>query len=445
MIAARTFLLISTVVSLLAQPCLAAGRGFPGAGGDYGGAIEAEDSTPDAEIAAASGAARVILSNAGSATVNLVWRNQTYAFKSRFLRDAPGDEIHGTLSRTVARKGREGGETPESLQIVLKLTADVRKIDGTLTEQPEGGSPGSPVEFALSGAVADPLLLQQLEPGIRTSFINPPSTTTPSEAAAGMSSEPPVEAEGFAVISLGNTNRRNGRFIGRLPDNEKFSSGSPLRSTSYVVRSPLYKGGARVTPGGQVLGNATAAASSMAPHETRGISGTAADLLAALRWHKRRQHPGSPPYNAYSGGFDHRLQLDGREYRFPAGADRRLVPIGLNTSGPRSEANATITMTNGNFDGVVQVPVNITIFGVRILSPNPIGLKMAVNARKGQFSGSFKHPAHPPGARRVAFSGAFQSPQGFTPGEGRGNFLSVPDRNDASKSRSGTVQVKPAF
>jgi len=431
---ARMKSLFSSLALVFSLCPLVVAAPFPFARGDYGAIIEADENDIGEEVAEASGLMNVALTDGGSGSVRLAWRNQLYAFKVRFIPDAPGDQFHGAAEKTVKKKGLEAEATPESLILKLKLSADVRTINVSLAEQPEGGAVGTPVNFVLSGAVAD----LRMPPGVRTAFIDPP-TTTSAPLEGGSEPDPAIEGFGFATVAIGKSSKRNGRFVGRLPDHEVYSAGSPLRNTVYALRSSLYKA-RRVAPAGQVLGNAEAAPEA-ALHETRGITGTRAQLIARFRWYKKRKSPRTPIYNAYANGFDHRLELDAKEYGFAPGQDRRLVPIGLNTSGGRGLANANVRLRNGNLGNEIVIPVNISFLGVRILTPNTVGLKMSVNARLGRFSGSFKHPSHPLDAPRVKFFGAFQIPIGATPGGGNGSFLSVPDRNDATRSRSGKVLV----
>lgn len=440
----KIFATVAFLLCFVSLPSGQAESAFPQARGDYGGIIEADDSVSGAEAAEASGELRIALLDSGVSSARLVWRNQIYAFRARFIPDAPGDQVYGTFSGTLPKKGLEAGASPEKLILELHLTADLRTISGTIAEDSGSGSVGPAVSFVLSGAVADTLVLKQLEPGTQVSFIDPP--TAVNAAMEGGSPEPaePASGDGFAVISLGKSDKRNARFVGRLPDNELYSSGSPLRRDSYVVRSPLYKA-ARKSPGGQILGTATASSGSSSLHETRGITGSVANLIAGLRWAKQKQSKKTPVYNAYANGFDFRLQLGGLPYRFPPGASRRVVPIGLNTTGPRSLANATIILRDGNLAAPVKVPVNYTIFGIRVLSPNPLSVRLNVDPLRGRFEGNFKHPSLPPGAPRVKFSGAFQAKLGLTPGEGRGNFLSVLSRDDPSQSRAGTVRMAVGY
>lgn len=391
---------------------------FPGAGGDYGGLLEGPTNSPDD-----SGILTVQLRDSGMATIRLIWQGQVYPIKATFDTD-------GNLIRKVKKKNVT---TDTEMDLVCVLDAGGRNIGGVLNDPTALGG-----GFILSGAVPDPALTTQLEPGLRMSFIDP--LASPAAPEAGPSPAPDVAEDGFAVVTIGKTARRSTRFVGGLPDSTKFSAGSPLRGAKYALRSGLYSQPRGGGSGGQVLGLGDVSSTTMAPAEgrdPRGISGTAAQLIAGFRWHKKT----GIQTRSYPGGIDQRVDLDTVPYA--RSSDARFM-----LTGQRLPANATLRMQNGNLGtraenpgpNPITVNMNISFLGARIVGPNPHKVKISVNPLTAKFAGSFKHPDT---EELMRFKGAFRSFFGVVPGEGRGNFLSRGSGRspDPAEARSGSVRI----
>lgn len=397
--------ILSLVFALFVLSSISHAQFDRGTGGNYGGLLESSADPDD------SGILTVVLRDSGASTIKLFWQGQVYSFAQRFDAD-------GNLVRQIKKKG----VTDDSvMDLVCVLNPSGRRIGGILTDDTATSSSS----FSLNGDQPQPDII---EPGMRVSFIEPTSTD-------------PIKEDGFTVVTVGKTSKRATRFVGNLPDGTPYSAGSVLRGTEYALRAGLY---AQKKPGsgGQLLGlgevDASAASEAHAPR------GGVAQLLAAFRWHKKRNLARN---TAYPDGIDQRLNVNARGYS--RGRDLSLVLTGQ--SGPR---NATLRMTNGNLgtraDGGTPGPnpltvgVNVTIFGAKIVSDNPHKVKLAVNPLTARFNGSFRHPDT---NEVMKFRGAFSSFDGVNPGSGRGNFLSrgpvvrgVPA--DPANARSGSVRIE---
>ena len=376
---------------------------FSGAGGNYGGILEANSgSDPDN-----SGLLVVEMNDRGAASLKLFWQGQVYVFKGAFA-------ANQQLTRQFSKKGTTDGT---KLNLFCALDPVGRTIGGVLTDPTADGG-----GFTLSGAKPDATVVSQLAPGLRTAFIDP--TAAPSGGIA---------EDGFAVVAIGKTGTRNTRFVGILPDGQPYSAGSPLRGKQYALRAGLYKQKPTVA-GGQLLGLADADAGSSAPSEarsTRGVSGSVATLVASFRWHKKKNT--RIRSNSYPNGIDQRIDLDTRGYT----RDRNLATV---LTGSRLPANATLRLIDGNLGTAVSVNLNVTFLGARVIGLNPSRVKIGVNPLTARFGGTFRHPDT---GELVRFRGGFSSFVGATPGEGRGAFLSLgpAPRTDPANAHSGSVRI----
>lgn len=392
-----------------------------GAGGNYGGILEAGSDPDD------SGILTVGLLDSGASTIRLVWQGQVYPLKARF-------DANGQVTRNFVKKN---DDTDTELSLVCVLDAGSRTIGGVLVDPTASGG-----GFALSGQPPDTAALAQLPAGLRVAFIEPGGTMAAPEQGFAPAE---IEEDGFAVVTVGKTSRRSTRFVGALPDSTKYSAGSPARGLQYALRAGLYSQGKRGS-GGQLLGLGDVSGSSTAPAEgrdPRGGGGTVAQLIAALRWHKRNSTRINT--NSFPGGLDQRVELDTVGYS--RNRDTRFM-----LTGQSLPANATMRMTEGNLGtragdpgpNPITVDLNLTFLGARIVGPNPHRVKITMNPLTARFSGSFKHPDT---EERMQFKGAFRSFIGVVPGEGRGNFLSfgplVPrgTPRDPADAKSGSVRI----
>lgn len=396
--------LLALVLSLCTSAAFALPR-FAGAGGNYGGIIAAGPSDDPND----SGILTVVLTEGGGSSLALVWQGQTYALKGTFT----GDSTSGTLIKTFPKK------TPATAGTKLTLNCNLDPSSRTITGVVSDPEANSGV-FSLDGNPADPALVAQLEPGLRMAFMDDP-------VAQNTSFSLPPKGNGFALVAISRSSKRQSRTAGRLPDDQPYATGSPLRSRSYALRSGLYGQGPGKAAGGQVLGNSDL--STNAAPENGAAPRSLASFIAALRWHKK---PGLTKTTAFPGGFDGRVGLDTTGYT--SDKDPRFVLSGQRTN----LSNAKLRITGGPLASDIILSVNVTIFGVKIIDANPHRVSIALNPRAAQFSGSFRPDS---GAmQRVPFHGALRSFFGIVPGEGRGTFLSI-DRNDPAKSSSGKVSL----
>lgn len=398
------YLLILTCLSLLSS--LKAAPPFPGGGGNYGGTIPATSLGDPND----SGILTVILQDTGAASLKLVWQGQTYVFKQPF----EGDSSSGMLARDIPKKNPKTAGT--KLSLFCALDPDTRKITGVVTDS-EATSNGT---FELSGQLPDPAVTAQLDPGLRTAFFDGDSS---------------IPGDGFAVVTVSKTKSRSSRVVGGLPDNEKYSTGSPLRGANYALRGGLYAQ-KNLGSGGQVLGDATASSTDTFARSEEGNTprgGGLASLLAALRWHKNAGVVGT---RSYPGAFKKDFNLDTIPYA--RNRDARYILTGGHEP---LLSNARIKITSGNLSAPndpVTADLSVTFLGGRVVGPNPHKIHLNMIPFVARFTGNFRHPDT---GEKIKFNGGFRSFFGVTPGEGRGNFLSRPDRNDPAQSASGSVRI----
>lgn len=413
-------LLLAAFSSVLGlSSVLAVDPPFAGGSGDYGGTIE--DSTglaPDN-----SGIVTVALRESGAFSATLVWQQQQYKLK--------GLVNPTTAQYTVDLPKKLPTTLGTKLTVSLTVTVNTLTIDGTLTD-PDGGTPVT-ASFQLSGQPPDPAI--QLDPGQRMAFIDPTAVAAAPEAgAANVPPAPTVSEDGYALVTIANVARRSSRFVGRLPDSQGYMTGSPLRGSQYALRSGLYpqpKTGA----GGQLLGRGDISSAIPKEGSSPQAIGTQAALIAALNWHKK---PGLKVNTSYPSAFQQRVNLDTIQYTRDRDMSRVLTGVA------RSTANATMRLTRGNLAAPdhdpIKVDMNVSIFGIKIIGANPYKVSIKVSPLAGTFTGSFQHPDSGE-KKRVGFKGSFRSFFGVVPGEGRGNFLSTPSRDDPSQNKAGSVRI----
>jgi hypothetical protein len=190
------------------------------------------------------------------------------------------------------------------------------------------------------------------------------------------------------LIRILNKSKR-ATFVGRLPDNEKFSSGSILlRERRYKVQDSLYKRQKRLF--GILQGFASY-------QGANGLRGGQPGISSQLRWEKK---VGADP-EYYPAGFVKTAFLDAVTYPVPRRGD--LVPTFVN-----KPMNARIEITKGDLaapDEPIVADVTLTASSGKVVGLNPYGIKIKVDPRNGQFSGSFMHPQL---GRKVTFAGGFK-------------------------------------
>lgn len=304
----------------------------------------------------------------------------------------------------------EFNNSPEKITVSFALNSPSRTISGTLTDTTPGGA-SAEYAFALDGAVPSAALTDVYQPGTRISFIAPPNPSTDSDTEPPPTTtnlDPtPIFGDGFMQVTVGRTNQRLVRVVGRLPDYDGvFSSGAPLRGVSYALYGTLYRQQAIV--GGSLFGMATVTA-----------AGDSANFEADLRWSKPEGF--DPDY--YFGEINRSVHLQAVPY--PKLAKSSLPPL---VSDPGDSLNAHLSFRRGNLrlpnnaagnDLFFGVDLAISRSGAKVISSNPQDVTIKINARSGSFQGTFVHPVF---GTKTNFQGAFQPADGAVPGIGRGSF-----------------------
>lgn len=418
---------------------VSANAGTPDAAGNYGGVLEPQSGDPLSN----SGLIQLQLSKAGVMSGVMIWQGVRYPFKG-VIRD--GEPFSKAFNKKLS-------SLPTELRVFLSLSTFSRFIDGTLAET-ASGSQVAAVNISLSGAPADPTLIDKLQPGLRISFIDPPNPSNEGEEVSpALNSITPLGApvgeipgDGFVHVRISKSKKRATRMVGRLPDARGvFTAGSPLRGANYAIFSSLYK--KKRLQGGQLFGNA-------------GVSeaGQSVDLTSTFRWGKDVEVDST----FYPGAFDLSFQLNAVSYpKLKHGALVPLLPqsslllaaaqpFGI-AAEPTRAINARMIFRRGNLSVLDEfaVPqpffkqdIKITPFQTRMVGDNPHQVRLHVDAFSGRFRGSFMHPNL---GVRTRFRGAFQAAVLFTPGQGRGHFRqpSGPGIIPLLPQESGAVRINP--
>jgi hypothetical protein len=314
------------------------------------------------------------------------------------------------------------------LQLIVRGELDARRRVVTgVVEEKSLNSTVLIANFTLSGAAAEPALSAALSGGIQISFIEPPNTE--------------IEGDGFTVMTFNtSTTRRTARFVGQLPDGEKFTGGADLHGTSIPVLSAVYRtvfkppvGDSPLRPspvpqpGGIAFGAATASLDA---------EGTPT-IESPLRWYKGA----GTDERYYRAGFEHALSIATRGY--PRLRKRGRIPLGV----LKKPGNATLTLKRGNLNENVQVLLNVAAGNpavYRTVSPrdgsrrNPHKVRVKVNALMGTFTGSF---IHPDSLQTTTFAGAFKPKSSVGPGEGRGSFRGSTVSGSLDAAEAGSVRI----
>jgi hypothetical protein len=246
----------------------------------------------------------------------------------------------------------------------------------------------------LSGEEPDPAAAAAFAGSLNTSFIDPPDYGSVPQDLRG---------DGFTVARVSKRPGAQGRFAGRLPDNEPFSAGSFLRGTEYTLFTALYKKDKKF--GGATFGKVSV--------------GDLASIQNVLLWIKRA---GVDP-DFYPAGFDTGYGIKSVFYilsKLRGDPFKQIPKISLNP-GP---INATLTFREGNLGETplgeevsLIAKIRITPFGTIVRQPNPQRISLQTSALSATWQGSFIHPVS---GRRIVFHGAFIQARDGINGEGRG-------------------------
>jgi hypothetical protein len=382
--------------------------------GNYGGILQPSLIEPPEN----SGMIQLQLSKTGVATGVLIWQGQRYPFKGEFNASKPLDLSFNKKLSSI----------PGELRVFMELFSVSRFVSGIFSEN-QSGSQIFATSIGLNGALPDPTLVEDLKPGLRISFIEPPDPTTEGEGITMLGPSPgpaiaEIPGDGFVHVRISKSKKRSSRLVGRLPDaSGAFSAGSPLRGTNYTVFSSLYKKHRR--QGGQLFGDANVF-----------DTGNAVNYTSNLRWGKAENFDSL----YYPGRFDYLLSLDAVPYpklkrgalvpllpQPPSPAPLPAAPYGV-AQEPTHAIDARILFRRGNisvpdglggFDRFFRQNIKMTPFHTRVVGDNPYRVKIQVDAFSGRFHGSFMHPVL---NARTKFRGAFQAAVLLIPGQGRGNF-----------------------
>jgi hypothetical protein len=415
-ISLRCFL-ASTVLALLG---LASAKALSPeeAAGNYGGILR----PPSPNNPEQSGLIQLQLSKTGHVSGVLIWQGQRYPFKGPFSEDKPFSIVFP----------KKFSSDPIDLRMFIQLSLIDRLVGGVLSEEENGSATVSSSIF-LSGAPADPAVMEKLQPGLRISFIDPPDFTDEGEEFSPAGPvlgpvAPEITGDGFVHVRVSKSKKRSTRLIGRLPDAQgTFTAGSPLRGATYAIYSSLYK--KKRVQGGQVFGEVDVV-----------VAGSTAAVLSSMQWGKAS----NPSSDYYPAGINRVFSLDALAYpklkkrgalppllpQSPSPAP--LAPLAAAPFGvgpePTRSIDAKILFRRGNlsfpdgaggFDRFFKQNIKMNPFHTRVVGENPHRVKIHVDAFSGRFRGSFIHPLL---GAKTKFRGAFQSAVLFTPGQGRGHF-----------------------
>jgi hypothetical protein len=250
--------------------------------------------------------------------------------------------------------------------------------------------------------------------GTFTAFIDGTTLRTVSDVQPGEVAEPvSVPGTGFLIMKVNTDKYRRARVVGRLPDNEPFSSGTlpPFGKSYQLATTKLYRKGAGGAFGGQVH---------VIDHsgETESASSIPLGILGDLTWRRAAWNRST----SFKRGIASRMPVEGLFYPVPGS---RGLPEVFGISG--TAATAVLTLSGGNLPAPAAENNQLSI-GLRITSPNtiqvsepnPLKMKVKANAKTAVFSGSFIHPTS---RKTIRFNGAFQAGYGTALGGGRGCFL----------------------
>jgi hypothetical protein len=201
--------------------------------------------------------------------------------------------------------------------------------------------------------------------------------------------------------------------VGRLPDNEPFSSGTlpPFGKSYQVAAKKLYRKGAGGAFGGQVHVVDH-------PGETGSASSIPLGILGDLTWRRAAWNRSA----SFKRGIASRMPVEGSFYPMPGS---RGLPEVRGASG--TTATAILTLSGGNLPAPAaennQLSVGLRITSpatIQVTEPNPLKMRVKANAKIAVFSGSFVDPTS---RKLIRFNGAFQAGYGSASARGRGCFL----------------------
>lgn len=337
----------------------------------------------------AAGRLDIMVSPTGLVTGSFKWQGQPYTFKGANL------AADGTLKVTKFKSGTSGPK----LEIVLQLDAATKLLTGTLTDTSTVPYIVAQAEITGTASEIDPSQLP--EPGTYNATVDTSGTAfTSPEPLAALRDTPPLvlpEGVGFSQVTVTKSAKRPARFVGRMPDDQKFSSGAralvrALRAAGGQPRYPLYtdslypkvrddQGLAR--SGGVVSGDVD-------------FTRATARFNSGLNW-ERRANPEAPRFGGGIRGLV--ATLNAIKYGLPAPG---VLPAEIINDS--RTVNAKVELRGGDLPappGLILHTLKMTRAGsgpvkTRVEPLNPANnvehLSVKLNPSTGAFSGSFVHP-----------------------------------------------------
>lgn len=365
----------------------------------------------DGDGADAAGRLDITLSATGQVTGSFKWHGRPYPFKGATL----GPD--GKLTFTKPKIGPDGKEVPGAqLELTLTLDPSKRVLTGTLKDTES--DPDTIVRAEATGIATTADVATLPDAGTFNAYID---TSTTSALAEGASESAPLlpRGVGFAQVTVKKSGaKRPARFVGRMPDDQPFSSGAralvralraaagaryPLFVDNLYPRTKDFEG--RFQNGGSVSGNVD-------------FTKATDRFDSGLNW-ERRANVGT----RFPGGFRTGLAaftatLNAIRYNRPAPG---VLPAGIVNDARL--INAKIELTEGDLMNTITHALKLTRIGngpvkARVEPLNPAAnvemLKLSISATGGKFSGSFIHPADSalPKPKLIKFNGVFQGQDG---------------------------------
>ncbi len=367
--------------------------------GSYGGVIVGGTGTN-------GGSLTLELSLSGSFTGQLIWQSKSYGFRSQL----------GSAGTVTFSKPKNGAAAGVDLTVSLALQPN-GLILGELLDEESGKTFLFTLRSANDGGGTD------AQPGIYTAHIDQSLGAAEPEAAIGeRGSISPQAVTGFgytlARLSRSRNGARRGKFIGRVPDTEAFSSGSKIFAERALINARLYRSGSgrRTRFGGSLTGESAFAGGQTLTSVLEWIK--AAGGLQAPREEdstlsRATTRTSSALPTLFPDGFHNGLVLAGDRY-LQAGESPALTFV--SQFGTKAEVRFSAGGLAGEQSAQVQFTLRGGTIAARVLDTSFLKTFKVV-ASQGVFSGTFAHP-NPLFTKPVRFAGAFRRYSGDEKGKG---------------------------
>lgn len=385
--------------------------------GTYSGLIGASDGN-----GTDSGRLDVTLTRTGALSGSFKWQGQLYAFKDGAL------QSDGSLTKSTPKIDGGGAVLTFSLQ----LDPVTKVLTGTLTDN--STTPATVAHAEVTGTA----LLEAADlptPGLYSAYIDPGIVSAAPPETGGALVLP--RGLGFSQITVAGkqTSRsRPARVVGRMPDDQPFSSGAraliqALRAAAGKVKYPLYvdnlypkvrNASGRMTSGGVVSG------------DLGFTQGSDSRFDSALNWERLPNDRAA----RFGGGIRGLIAaLNAVKYGKPPPGN---LPAGMIQNG--GAFNAKIELREGDLTNPIVHPLRVSRAGslpaTVLVEPqnralNTQKLRLSINVFTGTFSGKFVHPHDATAARppMTSFRGVFKKQDGrgaFTGPTNTGRVVILP-------------------